>query len=193
MGREKQNNYYVVNQFLANVPFLHPLKTGETLLLFRCAIRMKKRKIGQKRVNNLDKEIISIRNNATLIYGINLIQLRQLLAITTLSAVSLSSFPRKSHSNLKVNLQWFNSRRFVRVILPIRYWLHEQDKVENIIDKIRNFTKVFIFFSSSFKSLMNYWWKENLKGLTERPTFDTDLLTGYRSLILFFSVVPPNN
>ena len=75
MGREKQNNYYVVNQFLANVPFLHPLKTGETLLLFRCAIRIKKRKIGQKRVNNLDKEIISIRNNATLIYGINLIQL----------------------------------------------------------------------------------------------------------------------
>ena len=71
MGREKQNNYYVVNQFLANVPFLHPLKTGESLLLFRCALRMKKRKIDQKRVNNLDKEIISIRNNATLIYGIN--------------------------------------------------------------------------------------------------------------------------
>ena len=30
----KQNNYYVVNQFQADVPFLHPLKTVETLLIF---------------------------------------------------------------------------------------------------------------------------------------------------------------
>ena len=31
-----------------------------------------------------------------------------------------------------------------------------------------------------------------MKGLTERPTFETDLLIGDRSLILF-SVLPPNN
>ena len=43
--------------------------------------------------------MISIQNSTTLIYGIDAeIQLRQVLAITTLSTVSLSSFPR----NLKV-------------------------------------------------------------------------------------------
>ena len=31
---EKQNNYYVVNQFQANVTFLHALKTAENLLFF---------------------------------------------------------------------------------------------------------------------------------------------------------------
>ena len=30
-------------------------------------------------------------------------------------------------------------------------------------------------------------------GLTERPTFDIDILIGDRSLILFFSVLPRNN
>ena len=29
--------------------------------------------------------------------------------------------------------------------------------------------------------------------MTERPTFDADLLIGDRSLILFFLVFPPNN
>ena len=71
MGTEKQNNYYVVNQFQANAPFLHPLKTAEMLLLFPCLLGVKKGNIGLKWVDNLDKEIISIRNNARLIYGIN--------------------------------------------------------------------------------------------------------------------------
>ena len=77
METEKQNNYYVVNQFLANVPFLRPLKTAETLLFFRCVLGEKKGTIGLKWVDNSFREIISI---------------------TTLSTVSLSSFPR----NVKV-------------------------------------------------------------------------------------------
>ena len=40
---------------------------------------------------------------------------------------------------------------------------------------------------------MKYWRKEDLKGLTERPTFDTHLLINHRSLIFFFFVLPPNN
>ena len=71
MKTEKQNNYYVVNQFQANVPFLHPLKTAETFLFFRCVLGVKKGNIGLKWVDNSGKEIISIRNNATLVYGIN--------------------------------------------------------------------------------------------------------------------------
>ena len=71
METEMQNNYSVVNQFQANVPFLHPLKTAETLLFFRCVLGVKKGNIGLKWVDNSGREIISIRNNATLIYGIN--------------------------------------------------------------------------------------------------------------------------
>ena len=71
METEKQNNYYVVNQFQANVPFLHPLKTAETLLFFRFVLGIKKGNIGLKWVDNSGREIISIRNNATLIYGTN--------------------------------------------------------------------------------------------------------------------------
>ena len=71
METEKQSNYYVVNQFQANVPFLHPLKTAETLLFFRCVLGVKKGNIGLKWIDNSGREIISIQNNATLIYGIN--------------------------------------------------------------------------------------------------------------------------
>ena len=38
METEKQTNYYVVNQFQANVPFQHPLKMVETLLFFRVSL-----------------------------------------------------------------------------------------------------------------------------------------------------------
>ena len=70
METEKQINYYILNQFQANVPFLHPLKTAETFLFFRCVLGVKKGNIGLKWVDNSGKEIISIRNNATLVYGI---------------------------------------------------------------------------------------------------------------------------
>ena len=71
METEKQNNYSVANQFQANVHFLHPLKTAETPLFIWYVLGVKNGNIGLKRVDNSGKEIISIRNNATLIYGIN--------------------------------------------------------------------------------------------------------------------------
>ena len=44
METEKQNNYYVVNQFQANVPFRHPLKTAEILMFFSMCPWGKERK-----------------------------------------------------------------------------------------------------------------------------------------------------
>ena len=58
METEKQNNYYVVNQFQANVPFLQPLKTAETLLFSRCVLGVNKGNIGLKWVDNPGREII---------------------------------------------------------------------------------------------------------------------------------------
>ena len=43
----------------------------ETLLFFRCVHGVKNGNIGLKWVDNSGREIISIRNNTTLIYGIN--------------------------------------------------------------------------------------------------------------------------
>ena len=61
----------LLTNFQANVLFLHPLKTAETLLFFWCVLGITKGNIGVKWVDNSGSEIISIQNNATLIYGIN--------------------------------------------------------------------------------------------------------------------------
>ena len=71
METEKQNSYYVVYQFQANVPFLHPLKTAEILLFFRCVLGVKKGNIDLKWTDNSFRKVISIRNNTTLTYGIS--------------------------------------------------------------------------------------------------------------------------
>ena len=122
MDTEKQNNYYVVNQFQANVPFLHPLKTAKTLLFFECVLVVKKGNIGLKWVDNSGREIWSIQNNATLIYGING-QKR-----TSTSA---------SNNNVINGVIIFISEKNWRCdtlnqILQNLIWLHEQNKIENI-------------------------------------------------------------
>ena len=68
METEKQNNNYVPNQIQANIPFLHTLKTSETLLFFWCVLGVEKKNIGLKWVDSFDKKLISIRTNATLPY-----------------------------------------------------------------------------------------------------------------------------
>ena len=60
MGAEKQNSYYVVNQFQANVPFLLPVNTTKPLLFFQCVFGVKKRNIGLKWVDNSGREISGI-------------------------------------------------------------------------------------------------------------------------------------
>ena len=69
METEKKTNYYVGNQFQANVPFQHPLKTAKTLMFLQCVLGVKKGNIGLKWVDK--SGIISTRNNTTLTYGTN--------------------------------------------------------------------------------------------------------------------------
>ena len=63
METEKQNSYNVVNQFQANVPFLHPLKTAETLLFFRCVVGVKK---GNIALNVQNTTSTSASNNSVI-------------------------------------------------------------------------------------------------------------------------------
>ena len=124
METEKQNNYYVVNQFQANVPFLHPLKTAETLLLFWCVLGVKKGNIDLKWVDNSGREIISIRNNATLIYSIN-----------GQNTTSTSA----SNNNVINGVTIFISEKFksssewyFKSDIAVSIWLQEQNKIKNI-------------------------------------------------------------
>ena len=148
METEKQN-YYVVNQFQANVPFLHPLKTAETLLFFRFVPGVKKGNIGLKWVDNSGREILSIRNNATLIYGINW-QKR-----TSTSANNNNVINRVTifiSEKFKGSCEWY----FKSDTAEFEFDYTNKIKLKTFIDKIRNLTKFSIFFSSSFKPLMTW-------------------------------------
>ena len=147
METEKQNNYYVVNQFQANVPFLHPLKTAETLLFFRCVLGVKKGNIGLKWVDNSGREIISIRNNATLIYGINGQNTTSTSASNNNVINGVTIFISEK---FKGSCEWY----FKSDIAEFQLVYTNKIKLKTFIDKIRNLTKFSIFFSSSFKLLM---------------------------------------
>ena len=149
METEKQNNYSVVNQFQANVPSLHPLKTAETLLFFWCALGVKKWNIGLKWVDNSGREMISIRKNATLINGIN-------AQITTLTKTSNNNVVNVVtifiFEKFKGSCGWY----FKSDIAEFEFDYTNKIKLKTFIDKIRNLTKFSIFFSSSFKPLMTW-------------------------------------
>ena len=147
METEKQNNYYVVNQFQANVPFRHPLKTVETLIFFRCVLGVKKGSIGLKWVDNSGREIISIRNNATLIYGINGQNTTSTSASNNNVINGVTIFISEK---FKGSCEWY----FKSDIAEFQFVYTNKIKLKTFINKIRNLTKFSIFFSSSFKLLM---------------------------------------
>ena len=149
METEKQNNYYVVNQFQANVPFLHPLKTAETLLFFRFVPGVKKGNIGLKWVDNSGREIISIRNNATLIYGINGQNTTSTSASNNNVINGVTIFISEK---FKGSCEWY----FKSDIAEFQLVYTNKIKLKTFINKIRNLTKFSIFFSSSFKLLMTW-------------------------------------
>ena len=125
METGKQNNYYVVNQFQANVPFLHPLKTAETFLFFRCVLGVKKGNIGLKWVDNSGREIISIRNNATLVYGIN----GQSTTSTSASNNNvINHFTIFISEKFKGSCQWY----FKLNIAEFEFDYANKNKIENI-------------------------------------------------------------
>ena len=147
METEKQINYYILNQFQANVPFLHPLKTAETLLFFRCVLGVKKRSIGLKWVDNLGREIISTQNNTTLIYGINGQNTTSTSASNNNVINGVTIFISEK---FKGSCEWY----FKSDIAEFEFDYTNKIKLKTFIDKIRNLTKFSIFFSSSFKPLM---------------------------------------
>ena len=149
METEKQNNCYVVNQFQANVPFLHPLKTAETLLFFRCVLRVRKANNDLKWVDNSGREIISIRNNATLIYGINGQNTTSTSASNNNVINGVTIFISEK---FKGSCEWY----FKSDIAEFEFDYTNKIKLKTFIDKIRNLTKFSIFFSSSFKPLMTW-------------------------------------
>ena len=149
METEKQVNYYVVIQFQANVPFLHPLKTAEILLFFRCVLGVKKESIGLKWVDNSFRDMISIRNNATLIYGIN-------VQNTTLKSASIYNVINGVTIFISEKFKGLYEWYFKSDIAGFEFDYTNKIKLKTFIDKIRNLTKFSIFFSSSFKSLMTW-------------------------------------
>ena len=149
METEKQNNYYVVNQFQANVPFLHPLKTAETLLFFRCVPGVKKGNIGLKWVDNSGREIISIQNNATLIYSINGQNTTSTSASNNNVINGVTIFISEKFEG---SCKWY----FKSNIAEFQLDYTSKIKLKTFIHKICNLTKFSIFFSCSFKLLMTW-------------------------------------
>ena len=147
METEKQTNYYVVNQFQANVPFLHPWKAVEILFFFRCVLGVKKGNIGQKWVDNSDRKIISIRNNAALVYGIN-------GQNTTSTSPSNNNVINRVTILISEKFKGSCQRYFKSDIAEFEFDYAKKIKLKKFIDKIRKLSKFSIFFSSSFKPLM---------------------------------------
>ena len=100
-------------------------------------------------LDNSGREIISIRNNATLIYGIN-------AQNTTLTKVSnnnvINGVTIFISKKFKGSCEWY----FKSDIAEFEFDYTNKIKLKTFIDKIRNLTKFSIFFSSSFKSLMTW-------------------------------------
>ena len=100
-------------------------------------------------LDNSGREIISIRNNATLIYGIN-------AQNTTLTKVSnnnvINGVTIFISKKFKGSCEWY----FKSDIAEFEFDYTNKIKLKTFIDKIRNLTKFSIFFSSSFKPLMTW-------------------------------------
>ena len=149
METEKENNYSVVNQFQANVPFLHPLKTAETLFFFRCVLGVKKGNIGLKWVDNSGRETVSIQNNPTLIYDINAQNTTSTSASNKNVINGVTIFISEK---FKGSCEWY----FKLDIVECEFDYTNKTKLKTFINEKRNVTKFSIFFSFSFKSLMTW-------------------------------------
>ena len=111
--------------------------------------RVKKGNIGRNWVYNSGKEITSIQNNATLIYGIN----RQNTTSTSASNNNvINGVTIFISEKFKGLCEWY----FKSDIAEFEFDYTKKIKLKTFIDKIRNLTKFSIFFSSSFKLLMTW-------------------------------------
>ena len=110
--------------------------------------RVKKGNIGLKWVDNSGREIISIQNNATLIYGIN----GQNTTSTSASNNVINGVTIFISEKFKGLCEWY----FKSDIAEFEFDYTKKIKLKTFIDKIRNLTKFSIFFSSSFKPLITW-------------------------------------
>ena len=123
-----------------------PWKRQKPSSFFRCVLGVKKGNIGLKWVDNSGREIVSIRNNATLIYSIS----GQNTTSTSASNNVISGATIFISEKFKGLCEWY----FKWYIAEFEFDYAEKIKLKTFIDKIRNLTKFSIFFSSSFKPLM---------------------------------------
>ena len=112
---------------------------------------VKKRNTGLKWVDNSGREITSIQNNATLIYGINGQNTTSTSASNNnvINGVTIFIFEK-----CKGSCGWY----FKSDIAEFQFDYMSKIKWKTFIDKIRNrdLTKFSIFFSSSYKPLMTW-------------------------------------
>ena len=119
------------------------------MFLFYTPWKRVKKGNSPKRVDNSGKEIISIQNNAILIYGIN----GQNTTLTSASNNSVINGVTIFFSEkFKGSCEWY----FKSDIAEFQFDYTNKIKLKTFIDKIRNLTKFSIFFSSSFKLLMTW-------------------------------------
>ena len=130
-----------------------PWKRQKPSSFFRCVLGVKKGNIGLKWVDNSGREIVSIRNNATLIYSIS----GQNTTSTSASNNVISGATIFISEKFKGLCEWY----FKWYIAEFEFDYAEKIKSKTFIDKIRNLTKFSILFSSSFKHSLFYrlWFK----------------------------------
>ena len=158
METEKQNNYSILNQFRANLPLLHSLKTAETLLFFWCVLGLKKGNIDLKWVDNSGREILRIRNKTTLTYDINAQNATSTSASNNNVINGATIFISEK---FKGSCEW----QFKSDIAEFKFDYMNKIKLKTFIDKIRNLTKFSIVFSFSSKPSKT-WSIDGTKTLT---------------------------
>ena len=109
--------------------------------------RVKKGNIGLKWVDNRGREIISIQNNATLIYGINGQNTTSTSASNNNVINGVTIFISEK---FKGSCKWY----FKSDIAEFQFDYTNKIKLKIFIDKILNLTKFSIFFFPSYKPLM---------------------------------------
>ena len=115
---------------------------------FWCVLWVKKGNIDLKWVNNSGREIIRIRKNAALIYGIN----GQNASSKSASNNVINGVTIFISQKFRGSCEWY----FKSDIAEFEFDYTSKIKLKPFINKIGNLTKFSIFFSSSFKSLMTW-------------------------------------
>ena len=156
-----------------------PWKRQKPSCFFRCVLGVKKGNIGLKWVDNSGRGVISIRNNAALIEGID----GQNTTSTSASNNAINGVTIFISEKFEGLGEW----HFKSDIAEFEFNYAKKIKLKTFIDKIRYLTKFSIFFSSLFRPLMTWsfdgrkTWRVWLKDLL----LTQDLLMDDRSIVFF--------